>query len=291
MKQFTFIEKHKCLAGKIHIAGAASTNTRFRKAYVFSAFFLSIVLFLVSCSPSPMNTTIINKTELQEIKNKPISIVSFSAAPELYTLGGSPGLAYKGDQGVKLIEKLILRQFQGMRDALSQNLQIVGSSTYEHVRNRIRVDQTEQIAKAIKDAKAEFGIVVYSQFGWEWAHAKTDVTNYRFRTAITIHNNQGKVIWEAAFSFIIYPLIGESFKEQLSRMPSLDEFVSGVIGEAPSIETILSYYERAFVNYPRYLLMLIEDDLIGKVHESVYERIEKAGFFIDNIPKGEWPSD
>ena len=258
--------------------------------HVFVVLCLLVAFMLISCTPSPshLQTTVLNKTKLQEIKNKPIAIVSFSASPKLDTWTGSPGI-YKGDLGTRLIERLISAQFQGMVDIFSGNLRLIGHTTYQHVRDRIRPEQTEQIARAIQDANAEFGIVVHSQFGWEWNSIKLGVANYRFKTVTTIHDIQGAVVWKAIFGFVVEP----SAKRLLSGGGTklVMEVVCAAAAQAPPLETIVTHHEIVFVTYPRYILMLIEDDLAGRTHEQPYKRLDNADFLVYNISEGDWPSD
>jgi hypothetical protein len=253
-------------------------------ATILSVFGLGVL----ACSLEDLHTSVRDKEKLLGFMNEPVTIVSFSAAPELDTWNGSPGAAYSGERRELLIQRLLSDQASQMRRVLSSQLHLVDSLTPVDSAHRIRPSEKERIAAAIINANARFGIIGYNQYGWEWSPARSGIATYRFKSGATIHDEQGDLVWKAVFSFVAEPSIGESLRQKLSRMGSVEEFASGVAGQAPSAETIASYHQRAFEHYPRYLLLLIQDDLVGRRHRPGYEVFKTPGFLAYNLSEGEW---
>lgn len=253
-----------------------------------AAALLSAALLPASCSVAlaPPKTTCFDTKKLDAAKREPITIVSFAASPELATSGGSPGY-YRGKQGDDLTNRLALDQFRSMRDGLSKTFRLVGHSKVDDLRSRIKPEDRDRVAAAIEEAKAEFGIIVWTQFGWDWQTMKTGVNYYRFNTVTTIHDKEGRIVWEAALRCVPDRTIGG----KRTLLPNADEFLSGFAAQAPSVQTIARHYSTAFSNYPRYLLALIDDDLAGKPHRHPFDCIAKAGFYAHDLEQRERPSD
>jgi hypothetical protein len=238
------------------------------------AFALLAIVSVSSCNISRRPyLTIFNISSISELiqDHGKLCIVSFSSDPSLYTSSGeeltvNPGMLpltiveknTNRKQAAEITTKLTSAHFEKIVAGLSERFLLVGPLVYGERKNPLT--QTQKIADAIAQDGADFGLIIHDQFGWSWASENTGVESYYFTTCATIYNGEGQSIWKFCNKGSIYP-----------KLADFKTFLSGVAGGAPPMETILGDFDPYFINYPRFVLRLIEEDAAGKAHAAWFE--------------------
>ncbi len=234
-----------------------------------------LISLLSACGPQPESyATTDDQAALAQLLqgNQKLCIVSFTADPTLYTPGGNeqdvnPGFLpvsledeeSKRARAAEIAEGLASAHLEKMGIEFSQRFQLVGST--EHGAVSQPVTEKQPIAEAIEKAGAEFGLIVYDQFGWDWSAENTGIQSYYFKTCTTFYNSQGMPIWT---------FCGKGMVLNKPKL-SLDDFFSAMAGTAPPLEVIVGDFETFFTLYPQFLLLLMEEDATGTAHGSEIE--------------------
>jgi hypothetical protein len=233
---------------------------------------LVCLIWVAGCSKKPY-TTMAVQSEIATLKQSKLAIASFSCDPDIAIKGGSvlSAVLRKAAEDKKweqqLARKLSKAHFTDFLRGLeaSKTVQLVGNLTFNTDREAMATTEASRLARTIEEAGADFGLVVYDKFGWQWGPADTGIQYYDVRTEVAIINRRGQVIWGFKSDAVVFPAT------------SVEHFVSGVAATTPSDERILKDCSDLFSNHPRFVWALIEEDIVGKAHkQKFYDYVNKS---------------
>lgn len=228
------------------------------------------LLSLAGCGKSKPYSTSCSKTEIGKVKKEKLCVISFSSDPDVWVRGGSiltwviRAIAERKEWEKSISDKLNKSYFEKLITHLQKDFAVIVSD-YESVKDQIEITDKTKIVDAIARTNAEIGLVVHSNFGWQWSPADAGISYYDVTTHVSLVNKKGDLIWDFnSRATIIPPLF------------SVEGALSGITATTPSDNKIMTDYAEFFQYYPAVVTGLIEEDINGKQHGSkLYDYITK----------------
>jgi hypothetical protein len=176
--------------------------------------------------------------------------VSFSAGDRPVRVGWH-GRPLASDSQVNpvdsaLVDALLTASLEATKREWADRFTLVGPLSMSGTRPFAARNDTDTLKDAIKRSGADFGMAAYHQFGWIWFPLRTGIANYIFRIRTAVFDREGTVVWE---------FLGKG------NIPSPKLF-----DNYPEPPSITLKFEPLLSNYPRFLLLLLEEDIAGRRH-------------------------
>jgi hypothetical protein len=240
--------------------------------------FFCLFILVFSCkkyTPTPLSTFYSDSSFTDSLlKKENLLVLSFSVDPILYTSNGEefdifPGflngfesaIAKKKDKDELTNEVILMTEtvnrnlYKDFIPVFSEKFNIIEQGSYKNI--SFPIEDSLQIKKLINSVNAKYGIRVHSQFGAKWGNDNTSIEAYYFKVSTYIFDNEGKKIWN---------FCGKGYNLIVADL-SLNAIIDGITAKL-SLETFVNGYEDFSNYYPKLLLNLIEEDVLGIEHKS-----------------------
>lgn len=171
----------------------------------------------------------------------------------------------------RMTEGLSFNHLQHTISVFSRRFQLVSLKKYEDIKTNNLDKQT--IIKMIKDGGADFGLMMHNQFGAKWQNNNTGIDSYYFQFVTVIYDQKGNLVWRYC---------GKGCKQLIVDL-SLRGLAEGFAGTVSSA-SMINGFRPIYTKYPQFLLFLIEDDVLNKMHGAKvtdYFKIKKFKEYFD----------